>query len=286
MKIQLARTIDVQTAGQNLTDFLAEQSGISKLKLKSAMTKGAVWLKRANKPRKRLRRAKETLQVRDKIELFYDEDLLTRITPDPICLHDTQGYTLWFKPAGLVAQGSDWCDHLALLRIAEISLKPHRPSFLVHRLDRETAGLMLVAHSQGIAAHLSEQFQTRKVNKHYRCEVLGEIDVNGEICTKLDSKSAITRFKRLSYDAKANTSWLDVEILTGRTHQIRRHLEAIGHPVIGDPKYGRGNKNATGLQLYAVLLGFECPIAKRPVKFELSEDYLVEHAGLVLPTNA
>ena len=97
MKIQLERTIDVQTAGQNLTNFLAEQSGLSKLKLKSAMTKGAVWLKRANKPRKRLRRAKETLQVRDKIELIYDEDLLTRITPDPNCLQDKHVYKNYFK---------------------------------------------------------------------------------------------------------------------------------------------------------------------------------------------
>jgi len=280
MKLQQTHSIDQTTAGQIACDFIAESSGVSKQKVKDAMSKGAVWLKRHNKPRRRLRRAKEVLQNRDKLELYYDETLLARKPEGAICLHDANSYSIWFKPAGVVAQGNDWCDHLSIQRIAEQTLEPKRTAFVVHRLDRETAGLILIAHSQGIAANISEQFQKRTVTKHYLCQALGETPATGGINTKLDGKAASTLYKRLSYDANSNTSWLDVEILTGRTHQIRRHLETIKHPVMGDPKYGRGNKNKQGLQLYAVKLAFTCPTTRELKTFELSNEFLQQHTSL------
>ena len=280
VKLEQTYTIDPTTADQIACDFLADATGISKQKIKDAMTKGAVWLKRHNKPRKRLRRAKEVLQNRDKLELFYDETLLARKAEGTTCLLDANGYSVWFKPAGVVAQGNDWCDHLSIQRIAEQTLEPKRTAFVVHRLDRETAGLMLLAHSQGIAANLSEQFQKRSVTKHYLCQTLGETPAHGEISTKLDGKAAQTRFTRLSYDSASNTSWLDVEILTGRTHQIRRHLDRIQHPVMGDPKYGKGNKNKLGLQLFAVKLAFTCPTTRELKTFELSREFLESHCSI------
>lgn len=280
MKIQQTHSIDTSTAGQIACDFLAEATCISKQKIKDAMSKGAVWLKRHNKPRRRLRRAKEVLQNRDKLELFYDETLLARKAEGALCLLDANGYSVWFKPAGVVAQGNDWCDHLSIQRIAEQTLEPQRSAFVVHRLDRETAGLMLLAHSKGIAANLSEQFQKRTVMKHYFCQTLGETPAAGEISAKLDGKAAQTLYTRLSYDSGSNTSWIDVEILTGRTHQIRRHLDHIQHPVMGDPKYGKGNKNKLGLQLFAVKLAFACPTTRELKTFELSREFLEKHCSL------
>lgn len=280
MKIQQTHSIDTSTAGQIACDFLAEATCISKQKIKDAMSKGAVWLKRHNKPRRRLRRAKEVLQNRDKLELFYDETLLARKAEGALCLLDANGYSVWFKPAGVVAQGNDWCDHLSIQRIAEQTLEPQRSAFVVHRLDRETAGLMLLAHSKGIAANLSEQFQKRTVMKHYLCQTLGETPAAGEISAKLDGKAAQTLYTRLSYDSGSNTSWIDVEILTGRTHQIRRHLDHIQHPVMGDPKYGKGNKNKLGLQLFAVKLAFACPTTRELKTFELSREFLEKHCSL------
>jgi len=280
MKIQQSHTIDANQAGMIACDLLADSSGISKQKIKDAMMKGAVWLKRHNKPRKRLRRAKETLQNRDRLEIFYDEALLKRKAEGARCLLDAGNYSVWFKPAGVVAQGNDWCDHLSLQRISEQMLEPKREAFVVHRLDRETAGLMLLAHSKGIAANLSEQFQQRAVIKHYLCQTLGETPASGDIQQKLDGKAAHTRYTRLRFDASSNASWLDVEILTGRTHQIRRHLESIGHPVMGDPKYGQGNKNALGLQLFAVKLAFTCPTTRDLKTFELSSEFLQQNCSI------
>jgi len=284
MKIQQNHLIDATNAGQIASDFLAEKSGLSKQKIKDAMTKGAIWLKRHNKPRRHLRRAKEVLQNRDRLEIFYDEALLSRKVEGALCLHDASGYSVWFKPAGAVAQGNDWCDHLSIQRIAEQTLEPKRTAFVVHRLDRETAGLMLLAHSKGVAANLSEQFQKRDVTKHYLCQVRGEAPLSGEIDAKLDGKAAQTLYKRLSYDSTSNTSWLNVEILSGRTHQIRRHLELIAHPVMGDPKYGRGNKNSLGLQLFAVKLAFTCPVSRELKTFELSQEFLQQHGSIACET--
>lgn len=284
MKVQQNHLIDATNAGQIASDFLAEKSGLSKQKIKDAMTKGAIWLKRHNKPRRHLRRAKEVLQNRDRLEIFYDEALLSRKVEGALCLHDASGYSVWFKPAGAVAQGNDWCDHLSIQRIAEQTLEPKRTAFVVHRLDRETAGLMLLAHSKGVAANLSEQFQKRDVTKHYLCQVRGETPLSGEIDAKLDGKAAQTLYKRLSYDSTSNTSWLNVEILSGRTHQIRRHLEQIAHPVMGDPKYGRGNKNSLGLQLFAVKLAFTCPVSRELKTFELSQEFLQQHGSIACET--
>jgi len=284
MKVQQNHLIDATNAGQIASDFLAEKSGLSKQKIKDAMTKGAIWLKRHNKPRRHLRRAKEVLQNRDRLEIFYDEALLSRKVEGALCLHDASGYSVWFKPAGAVAQGNDWCDHLSIQRIAEQTLEPKRTAFVVHRLDRETAGLMLLAHSKGVAANLSEQFQKRDVTKHYLCQVRGETPLSGEIDAKLDGKAAQTLYKRLSYDSTSNTSWLNVEILSGRTHQIRRHLELIAHPVMGDPKYGRGNKNSLGLQLFAVKLAFTCPVSRELKTFELSQEFLQQHGSIACET--
>ena len=282
MKIELEKTLTAEQAGSSVTDFLAQETGISKQKIKDALAKGACWLKRGNRGRKRLRKVKEPLLKNDQLSFYYDSDLLSRTTEGARCLVDAQGYSIWFKPAGLVAQGNDWCDHLAITRIAELTLEPKRASFLIHRLDRETAGLVVIAHKQGVAGAISREFQNRKVEKRYRCLVKGEAPTSGEVNTKLDQKAAHTRFERLHYDASTNTSDLSVEILTGRTHQIRRHLNEIGHPVMGDPRYGEHNKNETGMQLFAVKLAFRCPIQQRTVTFELSNAFLNDHTNAEL----
>lgn len=276
MKIELKQSIDTRQAGLKVTEFLAEHSGLSRQRIKDAMSKGAVWLKRG-KGRKRLRKATEILKNGDQIELYYDADLLARRVSAPICLHDASAYSVWFKPAGLLSQGNDFGDHLSLLRLSEQLLEPRRTAFAVHRLDRETAGLMLVAHKANLAAKLSALFREHRITKRYRAWVLGQLPASGCIETPLDGKEAVTRYVSLAYDSAADQSLTEIEIDTGRTHQIRRHLASIAHPVIGDPRYGNGNKNSCGLQLFAITLSFQCPLQQRPVSFTLSDEFLLQH---------
>lgn len=254
---QLTNSGEAETA----VDALARVSKLPKGRIKDALAKGAVTLTRAGKT-KRLRRATFALQPGDALSLHYNPDVLALVPPEPLLLADEKQYSVWNKPAGLLAQGTQEGDHCSLLRIAELQLK--RDVFLVHRLDREAAGLMLIAHTPKAAAAFSALFaagdSAQRMRKSYRVEVRGLAPERGEIAEPLDGKPALTRFTRIAADTARNSSTLDVELVTGRKHQIRRHCAALGFPVLGDPQYGENNKDARGLQLFAVALGFTCPL--------------------------
>jgi len=212
------------------------------------------------------------LQTGAHIELHYDEDLLSLVPPKPTLISDQVHYSVWLKPSGLMAQGTMFGDHCSLLRQTELFFQMKRPVFLVHRLDRESHGIMLVAHSKEAAAKLSELFQKKEIIKEYRVEVLGSLgepEKKGTIDLKLDGKTAITDYEVLSHDVQKNATTVSAFIKTGRLHQIRRHFDMIGHPVMGDPKYGKGNKNREGMKLTATSLKFRCPFSHREVEFRI-----------------
>ncbi len=254
------------TAGdaKEAADFVAGASGLSKARVKDAMNKGALWRARKGGKLSRLRKATAPLHPGDRIEFWYDETLLAAIPPQAILVHDEGQYSVWNKPAGLLTQGTRYGDHCSLLRQAEKHFAPARDVYPVHRLDREAAGLVLVAHSRQAAAEFSELFRQGKVDKIYHAEVRGNIaekQPQGVIDAPLDGKEARTRYRTLAYDAGRDTSLIEIVIETGRLHQIRRHFAGIGFPVMGDPRYGKGNKNTEGLKLSAVELRFACPMS-------------------------
>lgn len=265
------REVRQPEAGARASDLLASASGLSRGAVKDAMAKGAVWLSRPRGKRRRLRRASFQVAAGDLLALYYDAELLARTPPQAVCLRDLIHYSVWEKPPGLLSQGSDYGDHCSLARQAELAFTPRRPVFVVHRLDREARGLMLLAHSRQAAAALSALFRDNGVEKRYQVEVLGHLDQYAarQIDLPLDGKNACTLFTPLSYDPQTNTSRADVRITTGRLHQIRRHFAMIGYPVMGDPRYGSGNKNSRGLCLVASALGFDCPFTRQRMDFSL-----------------
>src|SRR5690554_6004956 len=193
----MRQTIDLTVESSRLAvDALAEASGLPKQRIKDAMAKGACWWTQKGK-QVRLRKAKRELKPGTRIQLFYDDQVLARQPEEPELLENKGRYTVWFKPHGLLSQGSQWGDHCSLLRLAETEL--NKPCFLVHRLDGDAAGIMLIAH---------------------------------------DGKASVSRVTTLSYDADSDTTELEVRIETGRKHQIRRHLSGIDHPIVGDKLYG------------------------------------------------
>jgi len=255
-KLSFKQTV---TAPTKAVDYLAEQSGLPKLRIKDAMAKGAVLLRRNSKVQ-RLRRVTAELLIDDQVEFYYDEDILARKPEAPNLVADYKQYSVWFKPSGVLAQGNEFGDHCALLRLVEVAL--NRPVFLIHRLDREAQGLTLIAHTGKAAAQLSALFQTQAMEKWYRIETLGCVPDSGAWKNKIDGKAAVSHFSRLSFDAQTNISVVDVRIEHGRKHQIRRHFSAAGFPVLGDPRYGEGNADERGMQLLAYRLVFTCPITK------------------------
>lgn len=262
-------SIKVTSNNARALDLLADNSKLPKMRIKDAMAKGAVWHKRNNKTT-RLRRATTTLKAGDEIHFHYNPEILARNPEQAKLLSDEKDYSVWIKPAGMLAQGTLEGDHCALLRVVEKTLQ--RESFLVHRLDREASGLMVIAHNKRAAAGFSALFARQTANdsairKIYQVQVRGALPENGRIDSTLDGKTALTHYRRLSLNIDNNTSLAEVELISGRKHQIRRHFAAIGFPVLGDPRYGESNRCAEGLQLYAVSLEFTCPLTKNHKHF-------------------
>ncbi|TQV85279.1 RluA family pseudouridine synthase [Aliikangiella coralliicola] len=249
---------------------------LSKQKLKNALQSGAVWLGR-NKSINRIRRAKKVLHVGDEIHVYYDENILLAKCSDAELVADEALYSLWNKPQGMFSQGTKWGDHCSIARWVEQNGFPQRPSFQVHRLDRATSGLVLVAHSKKVASQLTGMFENRKVEKRYYARVNGKFearDIPLKIETKIDGKKSVSVVLSAQYDVDDDQSLLLVEIKTGRKHQIRRHLSELGFPIVGDRLYGNLSVDSSkselpDLQLTACYLAFICPVTGEHKEYKL-----------------
>ena len=265
----------VTKAEQTALDLLAEGTGLPKQRIKDAMNKGAVWWTLKGKTL-RLRRATKVLYKGSKIQFFYDEQVLARKPENATLIYDGGNYSIWFKPAGMLSQGSQWGDHCSILRWVEVNGQPNegqrqRECFLVHRLDADAMGLIILAHDGQSAAKLSALFQARDMRKFYQAWVVDDCDLPAAGLTlndELDGKSAITHIKKIRGDS--NKTLLDVHIETGRKHQIRQHLANLSHPIVGDKLYG--TKSTSGLQLVAYRLEFICPNTRKLLTVELPEE--------------
>lgn len=257
----------VDTHDLTAVEFLAHKTGLSKQRIKDAMNKGACWWTLKGK-QLRLRRASKPINKGTRLQLYYDEQVLARIPEPGQLIADAKRYSIWYKPHSLLAQGSQWGDHCSLMRWVELHLK--RDCFLVHRLDADAAGLMLLAHDSQAASLLSQLFQTRAMHKEYQAWVIGELNATARrLELPLDGKESISTIDTRFINDEKSLSLLNITIETGRKHQIRRHLAAINHPILGDRLYGSADKKP--LQLLAYRLEFMCPISKQAIKVELPE---------------
>lgn len=170
---------------------------------------------------------------------------------------------------------------------------------IVHRLDRDTSGLMLCAKTNEVGLALMEDIRLKNVERHYQALVHGWIPLDTgivdapiargsrdrlrmEVSDRDDARPSITTFRvlRRFEPARGDDGFtlLDCKLFTGRTHQIRVHMEYIKHPCVGDPVYGWQKKNNLGLQrqfLHSYKLGFTHPVTGEPMEFEdtLPEDF-------------
>jgi 23S rRNA pseudouridine1911/1915/1917 synthase len=158
---------------------------------------------------------------------------------------------------------------------------PHRPG-IVHRLDKGTSGLILVARHEAAHRRLSADLAERRVTRVYLAIARGRLTGDGVVEGKIgrdprdrkrmavvdNGRAALTRFSAL--ESLDGATYLEVRLATGRTHQIRVHLAAIGHPLVGDTTYGRGV--AAGVidrpALHAHRLSFRHPVTGAPMEFE------------------
>ena len=247
----------VDESDQTAVAFIKERSQLSVGQIKKAMKSGAVWIT-VDQSTQRLRRAKRKLKSGQEIHLYYDEKVLNSAIEEPVLVKDNKHYSVWYKPYGVWSQGSKWGDHCTLARYAEQNLRPERPAFIVHRLDRATRGLMLLAHSKEYAANLSQSFANRNIKKTYQAIIHGRLSFDKKsISEALDGKEAISHIDNRAYCSKTDRSLVFVGIDTGRKHQIRRHLSGLGYPIVGDRLYGSALDTEENLMLLAYQLVFK-----------------------------
>lgn len=187
------------------------------------------------------------------------------------------------KPIGVLSQadGSNTEDMLTLLK-QYLKEKYHKPGNvylgLVHRLDKEVGGIMVFARTSKAAKRLSEQIQKRQMEKTYWAIVEGHLAEDAVLenyITRKEYRSYITnesigKIAKLQYHVKQedqHDSLVEIKLETGRHHQIRVQFAHIGHPLLGDKKYG--NTSEFPLALYAIRLSFYHPTTKEKLEFEV-----------------
>lgn len=202
--------------------------------------------------------------------LIEDEDMAIIRKPQGLVVHPGAG-----NKTGTLVNG-------LLYRFKNLSrIAPERPG-IVHRLDKDTSGLMIIAKTDEFHEKILELFKSRDIEKKYLAFVHGNIYENGVIETNISRnyknrlKMAATndegKYAKTFYRPLKNFegfTLLDVEIFTGRTHQIRVHMAHIHHPVVGDLVYGRQDKFNTKTQLlHAYYLKFIHPITGEVIEVE------------------
>ena len=186
------------------------------------------------------------------------------------------------KPSGVAVHGGSGVS-FGVIESLRVSRPQAKFLELAHRLDRDTSGLLVVVKKRSALVELHRMLREGEVRKVYLAVVKGEYAGPREINASLhkyvtgsgerrvaiqeDGMAAVTRVKKLK--TSSVFSLLEVELLTGRTHQIRVHLAHAGHPVVGDDKYGDFALNRTlktRLLLHAAKLSFRHPVSGEPVK--------------------
>ncbi len=193
------------------------------------------------------------------------------------------------KPSGLLSvpgRGEDKQDCL----ISRVQSK-YSDALIVHRLDMSTSGLMVLARGKEMERYLSILFQKRKVDKKYIAVVdgyvkpdFGEVDLPlitdwpNRPQQKVDFKTgkhSQTKYSVLSYDKEKNTTRIELTPLTGRTHQLRIHMQSIKHAIVGDELYANKAviEKSIRLLLHACYLSFQHPVTDEIIKFNSEPEF-------------
>jgi RluA family pseudouridine synthase len=192
-------------------------------------------------------------------------------------LYEDSHLAVIYKPAGLLVSGNQFktvTNALAynLNPSEEVDALPW--ALPVHRLDKATSGLLLIAKTKKCRMLLGQQFEEGRIQKQYHAVVLGELKGKGKFNTPIDGKAAQSLFESISSYPSLRSEHLTLLKLfpkTGRTHQLRKHLAENGHAILGDPLYSPENLQLKhkGLFLSATRLKFKHPVTKKEVKIEV-----------------
>jgi len=298
----IIQNIVVQTseAGDRIDTFLARKTGITRSQIQKLITSGHVLVNGKDVDQN------YRLKVKDLISLSVPEKETVGLIPEPIpidILFKDEHIVVVNKPASMVVYPAAGHTHGTLMNTLSYHCRslatvggPLRPG-VVHRLDKDTSGVMVVALNDEAYYNLIEQFKNRTINRKYIALIYENLrEEEGEIALRIGrsesdrkkmstrvrkGKEAITKWKVLKRFGKATL--IEVKLSTGRTHQIRVHFASVGHPVLGDRTYGKKVQIEVKAKkkiifprqmLHAELLGFTHPATGKYLEFSspLPED--------------
>ncbi len=251
-------TVSSEEKGVKLLDFLAQRLGISRNAAKGLLNARHVFVNR-----KRIWMARHPLRARDTVEIVPHDSRPTKSSI--VTLYEDDDYFIVNKPAATLSNGP---------RSLEERLQHQAQSnwpCCVHRLDKDTTGCLLLARHDEALEKAMQIFKRHDLNKVYRALVMGTVTPEEQtIKTPIGEESAISHVRVL--DSNREASHVSVRIETGRTHQIRKHLTGIGHPVIGDRQYGSRSKHSEKLtkvgrqMLHAYGLQLRNPVSGQTIR--------------------
>ena len=287
--------VDEDNTGIRLDSYLAENTPLSRTAIQKLIENGEVLLN-SEIPNKKIK-----TELNDVIEFSYEEKTLTDLKPQDIPLdivYEDPDVIVINKPKGIVVHPAvgnpdGTIVNALLFHCKELSDVNgfYRPG-IVHRIDKDTSGLLVCAKNNEAHNFLSAQLKDKTCFRKYYAIVNGVIENNeGEInapigrseknrqqmcVTTKNSKEAVTLFRVL--ERYADSTLLDVELKTGRTHQIRVHMQYINHAVVNDSRYAKKVLDESGQYLHAYYLSFIHPRSRERVEFTTAmPDYMIEY---------
>ncbi|RKY41017.1 MAG: RNA pseudouridine synthase [Candidatus Omnitrophota bacterium] len=274
--------IGLKDEGKRLDKFLSQKMKfLSRTRIKELIKERFILVNEERKEPSYALKVEDTI----KVEIPSQKKHLASFFYPVEIIYEDEEVIVVNKPQGLVVHPprSDYSSTLvgALLTLKKrlSGINPLRRG-VVHRLDKETSGVMVLAKTNFSHLNLVKQFQERKVKKEYRAIVWGafgermKIDLPIKRDEKVPLKMKVGFFKAKEALTQINVlkkgknfSYLSIQLITGRTHQIRVHLSFLGYPVVGDKKYGAKGDNYKRLLLHSYSLGFYHPSTGKFLEF-------------------
>jgi pseudouridine synthase, rluA family len=296
-KITVMVTFD--EINERMDSFLSRKTDFTRSRIQQLIKNGDITVNGKNAKNNKKIKSSYKIEENDRIEIFIPEPEQAEIIPENIkidIIYEDEDIAVINKNAGLVvhpAQGhySGTLVNAILYHIKDLSgINGEIRPGIVHRLDKDTSGLIVIAKNDKAHINLAKMFQEKKIKKTYLAILKGKLTKEkGRIVTQIgrdtDDRKKMTVIKGNDRGKEAITNYnvicsnelftlVKVYIETGRTHQIRVHMKHMGYPILGDMVYGRKDSEKRQM-LHAYKLEFLHPVTEKPMKFisEIPEDF-------------